>query len=203
MTGLTTSETAAALDALTIGERAWFWLCPQAEPRLLASAMGDDRDMARIRAAARAVCPEGAAWISGVMSVDQEGRFNLYSQSDLAGAPMLESLADWASAHHQEHPGLAALRGARLLRIDGEGHIQADAEQPSAWSELPHRVVPGSIAHAARRIRALADGEQYILWMTARPAHLIVARSPVDFKPQFDAFCRRNSEVRDRSRHSC
>lgn len=195
MTAPTISDTATALEALTIGQRAWFWLCQDAEPRLLATSVGEDRDMSQIQAAAEAIRPSRAPWISGVMSLDGEGRLNLYSQDEQADGRALQGLAEWAAEHHAEHPGLAALRGARLLRVDASGRIRAEAPQPVAWEELPERVVPGSVADAARKLLVMGEGEQRILWMCGSPAHIIVARTPVDLRPAVDAFCRRHEDA--------
>ncbi|MFT4975638.1 MAG: hypothetical protein ACI8S6_001525 [Myxococcota bacterium] len=167
MSGALVGEVAGVLSGLALGERAWFWFCPAVEPPasgLLVSPLALDPLQEQLREAASSEpLPEWARVISGVLSVEQDGRIALLAAAAIADD--LEELADWVDDHYSAHPALARLRGASLRVAGDDGSITAIHEDDALWESIPSIQIAEN-EQAAAVLGALADGGRAWFWMT-------------------------------------
>ena len=131
-----TQQTAQALGALSVNERAWFWLCADAEPALLILPASDPAGVGALRKAASAVPRSGSApQFAGVAAITGSGQLRLCGQRlSRAG---LEGLATWVGRNIAAHPGLARARKAALICTDAKGAVAQTHEDDSLWPEPP------------------------------------------------------------------
>ena len=200
---LTASITEEGLEALSAGQRGWFWLCTEAlspTPMLLLEPLLTDPEMTVLMArVATATTLDGARPVMGLASVGADGRLSL-------GAPGLARehlvrLAQWAALRLPSHPRLARLSNVSLHSLDASGVVQSIWRDPLLWEDFPPLKVRGTIAHSAHRLRQLKPGQEAWLWMTAsgparRPFLALgsVARDPDGFE-----FATQIAETRRRS----
>jgi hypothetical protein len=77
---------------------------------------------------------------------------------------MLAILAEWASRHVDDHPGLARLKGASFLNSNGV--VLKKIEDDAVWAELPDATINGTIQQTAQRLTRLKPGRDFWFWMS-------------------------------------
>ena len=171
-----------ALELLSVGERLWFWFCPDLDmrgPQLLMTGLATDAGMARLNAQVDAVAlPVGARSHRGLASVGTDGRLRFAAPG--LSAQALQALAAWADRNVLNHPGLSHLKGAEMFDITPEGTVSAIHADPGLWANLAEPIVQGTPGGTADTINALEAGEDAWFWASdagygGRPAMIAVA----------------------------
>jgi len=178
----------ARLSSCQAGDRSWFWFSPDsAELPLLLERFADPQGMARLlRRAGSLPLPPGARVCTGISVVSEDGEMQF--GSPLFEDGMLSHLADWVHSHHGNHPGLAHLSGARFVRIDGGGKIQARFSDPALWKGLPRPARAGTLASAAALLSELSVGADAWIWLSEGTQVPIVLVEPLEGDPKAERF---------------
>lgn len=160
-------HTVQILDALRPGDRGWFWFCATAPltERFVLTTFGDDPRMSQML---KLTAPLGVGeqTHTGMVQVDDAGRLRL--ATDDAEPFLLEALAAYALALHEEHPSLRRLRGTSVIEVLTSGLTVFRLEDDALWAELPAAVVPGTMAETAQTIATLVPEEQAWFWLSGR-----------------------------------
>lgn len=165
----TTASTEQVLLSLSVGERAWFWFCPELAERDTPSLLLQPFTAAPDRLLAQAGdlgTPPGARECMGVASVDEDGSLRLGSATSSPEA--LAALSRWVHHNISKHPGLARMRGARMVQISAAGLVEAVHHDEALWAGLPVVASPGSLESAAEAIAALPVGASLWFWLLRR-----------------------------------
>jgi hypothetical protein len=185
------SDLVDIIEGLSLGERAWFWFCPEAADLgtpLLISPLRSDPTMAGLRdRIADLPLPAGATQCAGLVSVSEAGV--LQFGSGMASSDMLTALARWTVNRSTAWPALERLKDAAFLRIS-DGRVVARYADPELWLGMSAPAPDGSNAASAAALDALKDGQTAWLWMTADGpggAPFLLAR-PVSADPTGSAF---------------
>ena len=105
------TETIQCLTGLAIGDRAWFWLCPDISidgDRLVLTAFKSDPGMDALEAAVDGIdIPIGAQYYMGILQVQGDGTCAFGGLQLNAAA--LFALAEWVRHHADAQPELALL----------------------------------------------------------------------------------------------
>lgn len=191
--------TAEILSHLEAGQRAWFWISfgvfPNA-PALLVQPLNADPDQQTLQAQrAKNRTVRGSVEDAGVLMADEDGTLNFLGRT--LSAATFDALVAWTLEHHEEHPGLARLRGARFHRINAEGQI-TQTHATNDWGAVPELPTPGTIAEAAAYLETMQPGQQAWFWLSAsgpdgRPLLMVV---PVVNDPNGAAFQERARRLR-------
>ena len=155
------------LDALTLGQRAWFWLCPGVEtlPLVLLAPFRSDPLVIALRERVKgARIPAGASPMLGLCVVGEDGVFRFASTS--MTEETLGQLAAWVRDNAEAHPALRRLYGAQMLLVDEHMNVQLTISDPAAWEGVEPTMVPGSIAETIQTVHTLALGERAWFWAT-------------------------------------
>jgi len=116
---------ADALEDLSPGESAWYWLgsgLPEGTVPLAMVPVRLDGSGRRFRARRRYFqVPDGAQGSVGIATVGADGALGFTSRD--ASASDCSTLSDWVDAHMKEHPVLARLHGAVFLRVSPGGEV--------------------------------------------------------------------------------
>jgi hypothetical protein len=153
------------ISDLTPGQRAWFWFSPSAVTPMHISPLDEDPGMKLLqRVVQRMPSPEGAAPIMGLLSMGEDGRVDLGSpQMDHA---VLVAVARMVKENLGEYPRLGLLKDARARVLDARFVVQETIADPSLWKGIPSLTPHGTVATAAKRLSAMAVGEQAWFWAT-------------------------------------
>ncbi|MFT5684182.1 MAG: hypothetical protein ACI8RZ_005123 [Myxococcota bacterium] len=180
-------ESAETLAGNAVGQRLWFWLCPDAEPMLLVTTLADDPVMASLYAAAQAARPADAAQTSGLAHRGEDGRLRLMAAGFPDGA--LSALACWVKKHGRGNPGLLTLADPVLLTVE-DGEVIESERDAALWSWCPSTLIPGSAAAAAAALLALPAGRRAWFWTADVGEGAVLVCTPVEGDEDSEAFQR-------------
>ena len=162
------ASTAAALSALSAGQRLWFWFSPDARPghpALLVQPFSSEQDASALDALSRQVsCYESPTICTGIGSVGDDGALSFGTTQ--ASMALLEELAWWTHSHLDAHPALSRLRNSRMIRLTADGESQEIFEDAVLWAGMRAAAVPGTMSETGARLAALAPGDS--AWFTMR-----------------------------------
>lgn len=183
MTAKMTHNLADTLQALSAGDRCWFWLCTTAPGTpLMVERFSDPEGMDRlVEQASAARLPPGASSSTGMMAVADDGALQF-------GGPALDhealaALAGWVKANLSDFPALARLSGARFHQLSPAGRAVATHEAPALWDGIRRPAVAGSLPAAAEALGALEAGQPAWIWMTEGAHAPVVVALPVAEDP--------------------
>ncbi len=161
------ATTAAALAAVTPGERMWFWLAEDevegALPLILQPVAWDpnhDRTNWLIDRNSEIGAGEG---LSGTAMICDDGRIQF-----LGGGlyrEMLIPLAHWVARNVAEYPALGRLVDCQLVASSG-GSVEAVIADPHLWADVSLQPVPGTIHATAAVLETLPVGGECWFWIT-------------------------------------
>lgn len=148
----TLSTESAALDALPVGQRAWFWMSTDG-PRLLISPLSDDADGSRFRARLQVARQGngGGASLGGVLKRVAAGLVLTTAEPIDAGPQIVSALLGAGHAR--------ALEGARLLQMASGRFVGGltVGQRAGGGPDLSRQVAV---------LEALAGGERGLFWFT-------------------------------------
>lgn len=157
------------LQSLTLGQRAWFWICPDIEDLpflLLAPFRGDPLAIELQKRISGARVPADAAPVIGLCAVGEDGVFRFAAPT--ASKPSLIALAGWVKDNADVYPAFRRLYGARMLLVDERMNVELTIDGPDLWEGVEPTIVPGSIQDTIQTIHTLVPGEQAWFWATNR-----------------------------------
>ncbi|MEL6341969.1 MAG: hypothetical protein AAFV53_02475 [Myxococcota bacterium] len=158
---------AATLTTLPAGARIWFWICAEAkETPLLITRVSDDPDMAKLRDLSLAVTRSPlSAQVAGLGHCNEDGTIDLLAEG--LDKTHLKVISRFVKNHLDDHPGLARIRGMRLLVLAEDGQQVEDVlHHPPLWEGVPTVAAPQTAAATVRVLEDSAPGAQLRLWMT-------------------------------------
>lgn len=171
------------LTQLHAGDRAWFWLCPDAPPPtppLLLRALRDDPDATILHAETTGL-EGGSTPIVGLASVDGLGLLTLCGPG--LSHPALAALAQWCRSHCAAHPGLLRLRDTTMVRTDRVHQVRGRFADPALWAGLPS-LNPGLSEHTGRELAALSASVPHWFWLSeARAGEPVLLLGDIDSDP--------------------
>jgi len=176
------------LGALQIGDRLWYWLCPEPAPGyppLLVAPLWADPDMALLTAASAGIPLQlGAQPAIGLGAVAADGALEL--GGPLLDDAALEELAAWCTEQVDRHPALSLLWGTRLVVLE-QGRARERISRDDAWAWVPRGRMPGTPEDTHDQLSRLKTDEGAWFWLS-RDAQLVVRPRSED--PDGEAFAR-------------
>lgn len=154
------------LSGLQIGERCWFWFCPdtEASPLLLESFSKEDGMSLLLEKAEKIEIPQGALVCTGMASLSAEGVFQF--ASPLFEEDMLPVLSGWVKVNYDSYPGLAALHGARFMRVAPNGQIKEAFSDEDAWKGVPRVSRIGTLEASANLLAQMGNEHSAWIWIS-------------------------------------
>ena len=144
----------------------WFWMCTEQDDDaslIVLQPVSKDNELSTLWAQASAQVPEGARQQIGIASLTEQGIASFGGEA--LEVSDLTRLASWVEKNHDAHPGLARLRDAELVLLEGDAII-SNIAIPILWRNVPQLPVPGSLDEAAHRLKKLRVDHNFWFWMT-------------------------------------
>jgi hypothetical protein len=163
--------TAAALAAVTPGERLWFWLAEdetEGVVPLIVQPIAWDPNHDRTNWLVERNTDRGAGeGVTGSAMICDDGTIQF-----IAGGlypDMLQQLARWVAQEQPAHPALGRLVDCQFVVASGDSVDEIIAD-PTLWTGVAGATVPGTMRATAAILEALPVGAECWFWITGGPS---------------------------------